>query len=307
MIITKLRRTIKSGAVSFWRNGSVSLASVLILTVTLTVMASIFFSGVVLSSTLNTIKSKVDVNIYFADGTDEKSIYEVQNLIKQNADVATVDYISREKALEVFKQRHQDEDATLQALSEIGDNPLPASLNVKAKDPSKYDAIVTYINQVARNNDKEKIISKINYTKNKEAIDSLSRIINASNRMGTMIGIFFILVSILITFNTVRLAIYIFREEIAVMRLVGASEAYIKGPFVTVGILYGLVSGMLSVIVLLPMTQAIGVWTEKLGTGINLFSYYQDNIVMIIICATVSGAILGAISSFLAIRKYLKI
>ena len=308
MIITKLKRTIKSGAISFWRNGSVSLASVLILTVTLTVITMVLFSGVVLSSTLETIKNKVDIDIYFTKGATEEAMLVFANDVKKNSDILDVKYISREQAYTNFRERHKDEEATIQALTEIGDNPLPASINVKAKDPNKYEAIVDFLKQKETNMTENDIIDKINYTeKNQQAIGSLNRIINASNKLGFLIAIFFAIVSILITFNTIRLAIYIFREEVSVMRLVGASETYIRAPFVTVGILYGVVSAIVTTIILLPITHYAGNWTEKLGTGINLFNYYQSNLIYIMLALVVAGSALGAISSFLAIKKYLKV
>ncbi len=308
MILTKLKRTIKSGAISFYRNGSVSLASVLILTVTLTVITMVLFSGVVLSSTLETIKNKVDVDIYFTKGSTEDSILAFANDIKKNPDIADVKYISKDQAYETFKERHKDNEATIQALTEIGENPLPASINVKAIDPNKYDSIVTFLKEKEVALGDDDIIDKINYTeKNQQAIASLNRIINASNKLGILIAIFFAIVSILITFNTVRLAIYIFREEVSVMRLVGASETYIRAPFVTVGILYGLVGAIVTTIILLPITHYAGNWTEKLGTGINLFTYFKDNMFIIMILLMIAGSALGAISSFLAIKKYLKV
>lgn len=307
MILTKLRRTIKSGAVSFWRNSSVSLASVLIMTVTLTVISMILFFGVVMSSTLETIKNKVDINVYFVKSASEEEMIALGDKLKTMPEVSNVEYISREKAYEMFRERHQGEDATLQALDEIGENPLPASLNIKAKDPSQYDAIVETLKDKQVSVNDEGIVDKINYTKNKQAIDAITRIINASNKLGFLIAIFFAAVSILITFNTVRLAIYIFREEISVMRLVGASETYIRGPFVTVGILYGVVSAIVTVLILLPLTNSLGEWTDKLGTGMNLFAYYMDNIVIVVGGLILAGATLGAISSYLAIRRYLKV
>ncbi len=308
MILTKLKRTIKSGAISFWRNGSVSLASVLILTVTLTVITMVLFSGVVLSSTLETIKNKVDIDIYFTNGASEEAILAFANDVKKNKDIADVKYISRDQAYQNFRERHKDEEATIQALTEIGDNPLPASINVKAQDPNSYDSIVTFLKDKETALGEDDIIDKINYTdKNQQAIASLNRIINASNKLGILVAIFFAIVSILITFNTVRLAIYIFREEISVMRLVGASEIYIRAPFVTVGILYGIVSAIVTTIILLPITHYAGSWTEKLGTGINLFNYYQANLLYIVLALIAAGSLLGAISSFLAIKKYLKV
>jgi cell division transport system permease protein len=268
----------------------------------------VLFSGVVLSSTLETIKNKVDIDIYFTKGASEESMLAFANDVKKNADILDVKYISREQAYTNFRERHKDEEATIQALTEIGDNPLPASINVKAKDPNRYDSIVTFLKQKETAMSDNDIIDKINYTeKNQQAIGSLNRIINASNKLGVLIAIFFAIVSILITFNTIRLAIYIFREEVSVMRLVGASETYIRAPFVTVGILYGVVSAIVTTIILLPITHYAGNWTEKLGTGINLFNYYQSNLIYITLALVVAGSALGAISSFLAIKKYLKV
>lgn len=152
----------------------------------------------------------------------------------------------------------------------------------------------------------DNIIDRINYAKNKQAIEALNRIISASNKLGTIVIVFFILVSILITFNTIRLAIYIFREEISVMRLVGASEMYIRGPFVTVGIMYGLVSGLVTLIILYPIAYWVGPITADIGTGLNIFSYYTAQFSFFFLALIGSGVVVGAISSYLAVRKYLR-
>jgi cell division transport system permease protein len=222
--------------------------------------------------------------------------------------VSEVQYVSADQALAEFRERHQDDELTLQALNEIGGNPLGASFNIKAKDPSEYETIVKFLSDTKDNNAAgESIIDRVNYSRNKQAIEALNRIISASNRLGTVIAVFFMLVSILITFNTIRLAIYIFREEIAVMRLVGASEMYIRGPFVTVGIMYGLVSGLLTLLILYPITYWIGPTTADIGTGLNLFSYYLSNFGYLFLVIVGSAVVLGALSSFLAVRKYLKV
>ena len=130
---------------------------------------------------------------------------------------------------------------------------------------------------------------------------------DSSRKLGTIVVTFFAIVSILITFNTVRLAIYIFREEIAVMRLVGASEMYIRGPFVTVGLMYGAVAGIITLILLYPMTYYVGPLTFNLGTGLNIFSYYVSNFGQMFMVVVGTGLILGAVSSYLAVKKYLKV
>jgi cell division transport system permease protein len=308
MIITKIKRTLRAGFVSFWRNGYVSLASVLIMTVTLIVVASILFAGAMLDSTLNNIKDRVDINVYFSRTAPEEDVIRLEKSLSQLPQVEDIDYKTSDEALADFRLRHGDDELTLQALDEIGANPLGASFNIKAKDPSQYESIVKFLEDTkdsARTG--ESIIERINYARNKEAIDALSRIIEATNRLGTVTIIFFAFVSILITFNTVRLAIYVFREEISVMRLVGASEMYIRGPFVTVGIMYGLFSGILTMLILYPVTYWVGPITERVGTGLNLFSYYLSNFPSIFGILVGTGVVLGAISSYLAVRKYLRV
>ena len=308
MFWTKIKRTLRAGFVSFWRNGYVSLASVLVMTVTLLVISSIIFVGAMLDSTLSNIKDKVDINVYFVKDASDDDITLLRKALTSLPEVAEVQYLSADQALADFRDRHQDDQLTLQALDELGGNPLGASFNIKAKDPSQYETIVNFLNDKKDNNQTgESIIDRVNYSKNKDAIDALNRIISASNRLGSIVALFFMLVSILITFNTIRLAIYIFREEISVMRLVGASEMYIRGPFVTVGVMYGFVSGIITLIVLYPITYWVGPIVSDIGTGLNLFTYYLTHFGYLFLVIVGSAVALGAISSYLAVRKYLRI
>lgn len=308
MLATKIKRTFKAGFVSFWRNGFVSLASVLVMTVTLGSIAAVMLVGAMLTSTLTSIEDKVDINVYFNKTASEQDILGVKKTLEALPQVATVTYLSRDKVLADFRSRHQDDASILQALDEIGDNPLLASFNIKAKDPSQYETIAKFLqDRVDNDRTDNPLVARINYTQNKQAIEALSRIIDASRNLGTIAIIFFVLVSLLITFNTIRLAIYIFREEIAVMRLVGASEMYIRGPFVTVGLMYGLVSGVVTLIVLWPVTYWLGPLTFNIGTNLNIFNYYFSHFFSFFFIILGAGLLLGAASSYLAVKKYLKV
>jgi cell division transport system permease protein len=307
MIITKIKRTLRSGFISFWRNGYVSLASVLVMTVTLLVMSAMFLVGATLNSTLETIKDKVDISVYFKKDAVDADIAILQKRIEGLAEVAEVELTTREEAYDNFRTRHQDNQSTIEALEEVGTNPFGASINIKAKNPNQYESIVAFVEHEQEASRGDSIIDRINYANNKQAIEALSRIIQASNTIGTALIIFFAFVAILITFNTVRLAIYVFREEIAVMRLVGASEMYIKGPFVTVGLIYGVVSSLVTLLILYPVTYYAGPVTQSLGTGMNLWSYYLEHFLYMSLIVIGVGLVLGAISSYLAVRKYLKV
>lgn len=306
MLWITVKRVIRLGFVNFWRNGYVSLASVLVMTVALLVMSSLIFTRALLVSTLDQIKSKVDINVYMVNSASEDEIMVMQKKIEALTEVVSVEYSSKEQELEKFRARHQNDELTIQALDEIGRNPLGASLNIKAKDPSNYESIAEFL-ESEKSKSENSIIDKVNYSKNKDAIDAISRIISASKKLGFAGSIFFIIISILITFNTIRLTIYMAREEISVMRLVGASTRYIKGPFVVNGLMYGVASTILSLLILLPMTYWAGPYTEGIGTGINVFNYYLSHIFFLAFVLLLAGFIIGSVSSYLAVKKYLKI
>ncbi len=305
----KIKRVIRSGFFNFWRNGFVSLSSILVMVVTLFVIGSTIFLGVILQSTLEQIKDKVDINVYFVTTANESDILAMKKSLESLPEVQPpVVYVSREDALAQFKKRHENDQFTLQALDELGDNPLGATLNIKAKDPSQYQTIAEYLNsQGADAAPGTSIIDKVNYYQNKEAIDRLTKIINSADRLGFALTLILVIISILITFNTLRLVIYMSRDEISVMKLVGASNGYIRGPFFVAGAIYGFISAILTLLLFYPITLWLGKTTANFFVGLNVFHYYTENFGQIFLLIVGSGIAIGSISSYLAVRKYLKI
>lgn len=304
-----MKRIARSGFFSFWRNGFVSLSSVLVMIITLFVITATIFLGAILNASLQEIKNKVDINVYFVRTAPEADIIALQKALEVLPEVKVpVEYVSREDALADFRLKHQDDQFTLQALDELGENPLGASLNIRAKEPSQYEGIAEFLkSKGALTEDGATIIDKINYYQNKTAIDTLTKMINSANRLGFILTLFLVFVSILITFNTIRLAIFMSRDEISVMRLVGASRMYIRGPFIVSGAIYGVVSGFITLILFFPITLWLGNATAEFFVGLNVFSYYISNFAQIFLIVIFSGAFIGALSSFLAVRKHLKI
>ncbi len=308
MFWTNIKRVIKAGFVSFWRNGFVSLASILVMTVTLFVMGSVIFLLATLDSSLNDLKAKVDVNVYLTTTAPEADILSLQKSLKALPEVKAVEYISREKALENFKLRHAEDQPTLDALSELSDNPLAAVLNISAKEPGQYETIAAFLkSDNALSSDKQVIVSKINYDDNKTAIDLLGKIIVSAQKLSLVFTIILIITSLMIAFNTIRLAIYTSREEISVMRLVGASNKYIRGPFIICGVMYGVVAGFVTLLIFYPLTYSLGPATANFFSGINVYHYYIANFGQIFGIIMGAGIFLGAVSSYLAVRRYLTI
>ncbi|PIQ91630.1 MAG: hypothetical protein COV70_02700 [Parcubacteria group bacterium CG11_big_fil_rev_8_21_14_0_20_39_22] len=315
MFWTNTKRVIRSGFINFWRNGFVSLASVMVMTVTLFVVGSLFFNNVLLDASLSELRDKVDVNVYFNTDASEEEVLSLKDQLESFPEVSNVEYISREQALENFKERHKDDILTLQALEELSENPLSAVLNVKTKEPSQYESIANFLSdKKASGEDGGAAIDEVNYLQNKTAIDRLTNIIESSKVSNFAKTAILVIISIVVVFNTVRLSIYISREEISVMRLVGASNRYIRGPFVIVGVLYGVIAGIISIIIFYPLTYWFGplfyplplFLTDSVGK-LTLFEYYINNFGEIFLIVVGSGVVLGAISSWLAVRRYLKI
>jgi len=296
------KRIIRSGFINFARNPVVSVVSVLIMTVTLFLIGSLILVNALLSFSLAQISERVDINVYFYPDAQESDIFALQDELETLPEVSSVDYVSREDAIAQFRDRHQDDYLTIQALDELDENPLGASFNIQADDAAQYATIAQYL----ETNPASFSIEKINYNQNKEIIDRLNNIMNTVQRLGVILTIFFILISLLITLNTIRLAIYGAREEITIMRLVGAENKYIRGPFMVEGILYGCSATILTILLFIPATLWMSKFTTVFFGGMDIFAYYINNIPQIFIILLVVGVLLGVISSFLAIRTYLK-
>lgn len=296
------KRVARYGLIGFIRNGFVSLAAILIMVITLFVMSMLLVSGAALQSTLEQLTNKVDVNVYFTTTATEEQVMRVKQDLERLPEVASVAYTSREQALAEFRDRHKNEQMTIQALDQLSDNPLGASLAIRARQTSQYASIAQFL-ETQQGTDS--VISKVNFYQNKTAIDRLTNIIETSRTVGIAAAVFLVCASILIAFNTIRLAIYTARDEIGVMNLVGAGHWYVRGPFVIAGILYGIVGGIIVLVVLYPLAIWLGPPSEAFFGGFNVFDYYAGSFPILFLEIMGMGIALGAISSFLAVRRYL--
>ena len=306
MFFIKTKRIIVSGYRNFTRSGYTSVAGILVMTITLFVITSLIFIQAALNSSLNDIKEKVDVTVYFVSDATESSIMDVKDALAKLPEVREVTYTSQADALTLFKERHSNDYLTLQALDELDGNPLGASLNIKAKDPSQYESIAKYFeSESALSRGALTIIDKIDYHQNKVVIDRLTSIINGAQKLGFAVSLILVLISLLITFNTIRLIIYMSREEIGVMKLVGAGGRYIRGPFIVSGVLVGATASLVTILLFIP----VSIWLGNQMTdfvGINLYTYYKSNFLQLFIIMLGSGVAIGGISSVFAIHRYLK-
>ncbi len=296
-------RTIKEAWSNFLRNGWLSVAAVSVMFFSIFIISILFIVGVTADGVINGIQNKVNVSVYLKSDVSEDKIMEIKQEMERFDVVKSVEYISKEKALENFKESNKDEPRILQALEEIGSNPLLPALIIKSNDSSKYDLISEYISNASFKED----VSRVNYGKTKEIISKLNAVILDVKMTGMVLAGIFALISILIIFNTIRITIYTHKQEVEIMRLVGASNSYIRIPFIFEGIIYGLIAMIICMAVLFAVLKFASPYITKLIPTENIISLYVENIWKLLAIQFLSGVFLGILSSWIAVRKYLKI
>lgn len=302
MAIESLKRIMKSAAVSFWRNGWLSTATVLVMVLTLFVIGGLVLSSVLFNTILASVEEKIDVSVYFLPNTPEELIINLKSEFQKIPNVREVAYVSQAEALERFRERHKDNPVVIESLQELEDNPLEASLNISALDTLKFQDIVTAIE--AR---QEPTVDKINFRENQLAIERLSKITTASKTTGAALAIVLAFVAVLVTFNTVRLAIYTARDEINVMRLVGATAWYIRGPFLVEGIIDGALAAVVTTAIYFPIIWFLAPKLQLFLDGVNMFDYFVSHFFEFFAILLGTSVVLSVLSSILAIRRYLKV
>ncbi len=301
-MFTVISRIIQYGLKNFWRNGWLSVATVAIMILALLVSISLILFNVLTDRAVTSIQDKIDISVYFKTNAPEDEILNIKRSLESLEEVKEVEYISSDQALEIFKAKHQNDSTIAQAINELNTNPLEASFNIKARQPSEYATIAQYFEAP----NLKQFIDSVSYAKNQVVIDRLNLIIQDVNRGGLILTVVLALIAGLVAFNTIRLAIYSNRDEISIMRLVGASNSLVRGPYVVEGMLGGILAAFLSIIVALPMIYFISPYLNSFIPNLEIFKYFLQNIFRLSGYQIIFGAVIGGLSSFVAVRRYLK-
>jgi len=302
-MITTIFRVIKYGFQGFWRNGLLSAATILVMVLALIVFQGLMVFGVISKTAVASLQDKIDISVYFKQDTEEKDILSVRSELMSLGEIKDVNYVSADEALSQFKERHKGNSILLQSLEEVGDNPFEAALSVKTKQASQYEAVSLFL----ENGKYKNLIDGVDFRQNQAMIDKLTYIVGASRKVGGVVSLTFIFIAVLVTFNTIRLAIFSAKEEISVMRLVGASNWFIQGPFMVEGILYGLVASLVTMLIFAPVLSNIAPYLYNFTQSVDIWQYFKDNFWALAALQTAIGVSLGTLSSFIAIRRYLKV
>ena len=301
-MLVLLKRIIRSGWLNFSRNSGLSLATIFIMVMTISLVTSLFLFRDITQFLISGLQEKVDISVYFKEATPEKDILLFGEEIKKNPEVKNVEYVSREAALESFTQRYKDNPVIMESLAEV-ENPLLASLNIKAREASQYMTVTNFLETSSYKN----LIDKVDYYQRKPVIERIFSITSAINKTGIGLSLILAIVAILVAFNTIRLAIYNSKEEISFMRLVGASDWFIRGPFLVQGAISGFAAAIITLLIFTGALFFLGPKLEILFLGLNIFNSFTGNLGILFLIQIFTGVGLGVVSSIIAIRKYLKI
>jgi len=301
-MFTTLYRIIKYGFQSFSRNYLVSVATILVLLLAVVVFESLMLFGVVGQKAITLVQDKIDISVDFMDGTPEDEMLKLKSSLESLQEVKAVEYISKDEALKRFKEKHPEDSDIARALEELGDNPLRASLNIKAFDPNDYAAIAAYLG----NESFKSIIENISYNKNQLVIERLARIMDIGRQAGFILTLLLATVASVVSFNTILLAIYSNKDEIGIMRLVGASNAFIRGPYIVVGAMYGVAAAVIGVLITMPFVYLTSPVVKVLIPEMNLWNYFLTHLSQIFGYNLLFAVTIGIVSSFVVVRRYLR-
>ncbi len=298
-----LARVIEAGWTNFKRNSWLAFGTVGIMVLALLIFAGLVAFNVVSHRALSSLEEKVDVTAYLKAEVSNDQALEVVRELESMPEVAFVNYVSRDQALEDFKKRHQDEELVQQALTELGENPLQGSLEIKAKETSQYANLVSFL----ENSRFSGLLDKIDFYENATVIGRIQKISSGLRVGGILVTLILSLIAVLVTFNTIRLTIYSQKQEIEIMRLVGASNWHIRGPFVVEGAIYGIIAGLMVLILFYPIVYLTSPRIQTFIPSVNLSLYFSNFFGQMLLLVLGSGIALGVVSSIVAVRRYLKI
>jgi cell division transport system permease protein len=297
-------RIVKAGGQGFIRNASLSIAAIAVMVITLTIILFSLVANATFANTVQLITDKIDISVYLKDEVTTEQSNKLITDLKAVKNVKSVAYVSKEQAVKDFTANNPDQ---LSALVQV-ENPLPASLKVKPRDPNKIEEIRSFIE---RDEIKALQSAPTSYSgERKEAIDKITKATNFFQQAGIVGVIIFTIVSMLIIFNTIQMTIFNRRDELQIMRLLGASTAYIRGPFVVETIIYGIVAAFLSVLFCSTIFQVASTTLEASTVGVldvtYASNYFENRFWLILTVQLLIGMLIGAVSSTIATRRYLK-
>ena len=293
-------------AISFKRNWVMTFGGIATIFLSLLLMGSALLMNWLVDDMVGDIENRLNIQIWIHDEADRADVDALQARLQAHENVSRVVYVSKEEALERFTEMMS---ASPQIVEQLAGNPLPASLEIELVDAQEIDVVVNLI----KNSEELPRIASSPTDDPEGAVDYgegvVGTLLAATEAAGyagiALVGILAI-VSLIFINNTIRLTIYARRNELAIMRLVGASNGFIRAPFVLEGILQALVGALLAILVLLAV-QSFAFPAVQDAFAFIAFDFDNQRMATIALILTASGIVIGALGAIIAMRRYLKI
>lgn len=301
-------RVFLGGFLNFMRNAWLSVAAMAVMVVTLSIVLFSFIANATFSHTIQEIRDKIDISVYLKDEITTEQRDELTSDLHAIQNVRSVEYISKDQAREEFIQSNQD-DVDLQLTVTQIDNPLPASLRIKLHNPDRIDEIKSFLDQPEI---MELQSDETSYAGDrKDAIDKITKATTFIRQAGIVGVLVFACISVLIIFNTIQMAIFNRRDELSIMKLLGASRWYIRGPFLVESMLIGIFAALISVGLCKGIFSIASNTLEASSFGLLDITYsgayFADHFWKILPAAIGIGMFIGITSSFVATQRYLRL
>lgn len=299
-------RVMKQGLTNFFRNTWLSIAATAVMFITLTIMLSSVIINMTLSKEIDNIVKGITVSVYFKVEPNQEQRQKLEDALKKQSNVRDVTYISQEKALRIFSEDNKDQPELLEGLT-IAENALPASFEVQMYDLSKIEPIV----KTAEAKEFDDFVDETSYKKDsQERIKTIANMQRLITNASIVAGVTFAVISVLIILNTIRMAIFTRGDEIRIMKLIGATNAYIRGPFLFEASLYGVVAAAMSLIIvyiaLFSLSPELSGYFDS-NTFTSVMSFFTEQWYVVVGGTLLTGVMIGIISSLLAMMRYLKL
>ena len=293
----------KESLTGFTRNLSTTLGSIITIFLSLLIIGLFLVGGVIVNNIVSSVENEVSITAYVADDADQAKVDAVIADVKGMDNVASVGFTTKEQALENFQTSNNSD--IIESLD--GTNPLPASIDIELSDPQQVETVAQAIKDNADYQaiaDEGDVEGSVSY--GQQSIDRLFSMVNIIRYVGVALVALLIFIAFVFINNTIRLAILARRKEIAIMRLVGASNGFIRGPFLMEGALHAIIGGALAIVCIelvrhfaLPQVSNALVWLPvnvEFGTVLLIYA-----------ALLVAGLVIGLLGSALAMRRYLKV
>lgn len=301
--IIQFRRIAIQGTRNFFRNAWLSSAATAVMLVTLTIILSAVIINMSLSDTIDDIASNVTVSVYLNDNITDDRRQVLETTLNNHENVENVKYVDKNEALSIFMEQNRDDPTIISGL-DVTDNVLPASLEVSVLDLSRIDQVTA----VANDPSFEDVVDETSVSEERrKTIDNIARAQDFITMASILTASVFALISVLVIFNTIRMAVFTRSTEIEIMKLIGATPNYIRGPFLFEAGLYGVLAGLLASVAVYSVLIGLGPRANRQLLIEPTIDFFVTHWLWVVLITIIMGVTIGFISCIISMSRYLRL